>query len=93
MAYKAALVALSMIAVASPVTASQPEPAVPGADEGAPPGPADARYCLRVDPVIGSRIANVLCETREQWAMLEVDLDKEWAKEGVRVIGPEGQPG
>ena len=86
MAYKAALVALSMIAVASPVTASQPEPAMPTAGEAAPPAPADARYCLRVDPVIGSRIANILCETREQWAMLEVDLDREWAKEGVRVI-------
>ncbi|HLO21754.1 MAG TPA: hypothetical protein VK192_14860 [Sphingomicrobium sp.] len=90
MAYKEALAALSMIAIASPVAASQPEPAMPAANESAPPGPADARYCLRVDPVIGSRIATVLCETREQWAMLEVDLDQEWAKEGVRVIPPQG---
>jgi len=28
----------------------------------------------------------VLCLTRQEWVDLEVDLDKEWAKEGVRVI-------
>ncbi|MFL6737154.1 MAG: hypothetical protein ACJ8F4_08885 [Sphingomonas sp.] len=89
MAYKAALFALGMIAAASPLAASQPQPVIP-AGEGAPPAPADARYCLRIDPVIGSRIAAILCETREQWAMLEVDLDEEWAKEGVRVITPQG---
>ncbi|HVU30812.1 MAG TPA: hypothetical protein VHE36_10475 [Sphingomicrobium sp.] len=93
MAYKAALVASCLIAAASPVAASQPDQVAPGAGEGAPQAPADARYCLRVDPVIGSRISRILCETREQWSMLEVDLDREWAKEGVRVVGPEGQPG
>ncbi len=89
MAYRKALAALSMIAIASPAAASQFEPAMPSANEGAPPGPADARYCLRTDPIIGTRIAPILCETREEWAMLEVDLDKEWAKEGVRVIPPQ----
>ena len=86
MAYKHLAVALSMILGASPAAASQ-QP-VPG--EGAPPAPADARYCLRVDPLPGSKIETVLCETREQWAMMEVDVDQEWAKEGVRVISPTG---
>jgi uncharacterized protein YjhX (UPF0386 family) len=37
-------------------------------------------------PITGSRIETIRCETREEWALLEVDLDNEWAKEGVRVI-------
>ena len=81
MARKALVVALSMIA--SPVTASQPEPPL---QAGAPAAPADARYCLHVEPVTGTRVERIRCWTREQWADLGVDLDREWAKEGVRVI-------
>jgi hypothetical protein len=88
MAYKKLVFVLGMIFAASPIAASQPQPAP---DEGAPPAPPEARYCLRVDPLPGSKIETVLCETREQWAMMEVDLDQEWAKEGVKVINP-GQP-
>jgi len=85
MAYKHFAVAFSMIAAASPLPAAQPET---DWKAGAPAAPADARYCLKVEPVTGSRIETVRCETRDGWAWLEVDLDKEWAKEGVRVIGP-----
>ncbi len=54
---------------------------------GAPAAGPDARYCLRVEPVTGSRVERVRCWTREQWAGLGVDVDREWAREGVRVIG------
>jgi hypothetical protein len=83
MARKEFVLALSMIVAASPVAAAQPEP-TPWA--GAPAAAADARYCLRVAPITGSRLETVACETREGWAQLEVDVDKEWAEEGVRVI-------
>jgi len=46
----------------------------------------DARYCLRVEPNTGSRIEAIRCETRQEWAELGVDVDKEWAREGVRVV-------
>ena len=83
MARKALVAALCMIA--SPVSATQPEPPL---QAGAPAAPADARYCLRVAPITGTRIESVVCETRAEWAQLEVDVDKEWAEEGVRVIPP-----
>lgn len=84
MAYKQLIVALSVIAVSSPATAARPEPT---REAGAPAAPTGARYCLRIEPVTGSRIETIRCETREEWARLEVDLDKEWPKEGVKVIG------
>lgn len=84
MRHKGLCVAFGMIAAASPAIAAQPEP-MPG--EAAPAATADAKYCLRVEPITGSRIEMVRCETRQEWAMLGVDVDKEWAEEGVRVIG------
>lgn len=77
-------VALSMLAAASPLSAGQPDPA---SEAGAPEAPAGAKYCLWVEPVTGSRIESIRCETREGWTWLEIDVDKEWAREGVRVIG------
>jgi hypothetical protein len=53
---------------------------------GAPAGGPTTRYCLRVDPVTGSRIETIQCRTREDWADLDVDVDQEWAANGVRVI-------
>jgi hypothetical protein len=82
MAHKALVVALSLIAAASPLLASQPETST----TPAPAGNADTRYCLRVE-VTGSNIEPVRCWTREKWAEQGVDVDKEWAEEGVRVIG------
>jgi hypothetical protein len=54
----------------------------------APPGSADTRYCLRVDPLIGSHIETIQYKTRDEWVMLGIDVDEEWAENGVRVIGP-----
>lgn len=85
MAYRKLVVALSMIAAASPGLAGQPEPM--REEMGAPAASPGARYCLRMEPITGTRIVTIRCETREEWARLEVDLDKEWPKEGVRVIG------
>ena len=76
--------AFSLIVVAvSPVLAHEPE-----RDNmtGAPAAGPDARYCLRVEPVLGTRVERIRCWTRERWAEQGVDVDKEWAKEGVRVI-------
>ena len=83
MAGKEFVVVLGMLIAGSPVVAAQPGLA---AEAGAPAATADARYCLRVEAVTGTRLETILCETREAWAHLEVDVDKEWAKEGVRVI-------
>ena len=73
------VVALLMSAAALPL------PVNPGAP-AAPPGTPTTRYCLRVDPVIGSRIETIQCRTREDWWDLGVNVDKEWADNGVRVI-------
>jgi hypothetical protein len=83
MAYGRFVVALSMIAIAAPASAANYQPA-PAA--GAPEGSATTRYCLRVDPITGSRIETIQCRTRDEWAQLEVDVDQEWADNGVRVI-------
>jgi hypothetical protein len=37
--------------------------------------------------VTGSRIETIQCKTREDWARLDLDVDQEWAQNGVRVIG------
>ena len=77
------LAALSILAVAAPLSAAQPDPSM---EAGAPAAEPGARYCLRVEPETGSRIETVRCETRQEWAELGVDLDKEWSREGVRII-------
>ena len=82
MAHRELLFALGMIAAASPVAASRPEPTPPTAPAGGP----ETRYCLRVEPHTGTRIESVECWTREEWAAAEVDVDQEWPKEGVRII-------
>ena len=85
MACKTLIVALGLIAAASPVAAGQPDLPLAGAPAAGP----DARYCLRIEAITGTRLESVRCETREAWAELfEIDVDKEWPKEGVRVIGP-----
>ena len=73
------IVALSLIASTSQ-TAPSPAPSA------APPGTPETRYCLRVDPLIGSRVATIQCNTRDEWAALEIDVDQEWAENGVRTI-------
>jgi hypothetical protein len=80
MAHYELLAALSLIVAALPLTAANP------ATTAAPAGTANTRYCLRVDPITGSRMETIQCRTREDWAALEVDVDQEWADNGVRVI-------
>jgi hypothetical protein len=83
MGYKESLVALTIIAATSPAAATRTEQPQ---QQGAPAASADARYCLRVQAMTGSIVEKVHCETREGWADQGVDVDKEWAREGVRVI-------
>lgn len=82
MAHKELLV-LGLLAATWPVAASRPDPVPPTAPVGGP----ETRYCLRVEPQTGSRIESIECWTRDEWAAADVDVDKEWPKEGVRVIG------
>ena len=53
---------------------------------GAPAAGPEARYCLRVAPLTGTLVERVRCWTREQWVEQGVDVDKEWAREGVTII-------
>ena len=77
MAHEKLLVAFGLLAAASPVSASL---------QGAPPAPPEARYCMRIEPITGSRLEKVVCWTRAEWAANEVDVDAEWAEEGVAVV-------
>jgi len=73
------MVALSMVAIQPLSTASYPTIA-------APPGTPDTEYCLRVEPITGTRIGGIKCLTREEWAEGDVDVDEAWARDGVKVI-------
>jgi hypothetical protein len=84
MAKKEWLLALSMIAVASPLSASQPDLQRPTM---APAGTPLTKYCMRIEAVTGTRLETVKCWTREEWAEQGVDVDKDWPKEGVAVLG------
>lgn len=77
------IVALGMIALAAPVSATIQDPAA----EGAPAGTPDTKYCMHIEAVTGSRIEKLKCWTRDEWAEQGVDLDTDWPKEGVRTIG------
>jgi hypothetical protein len=79
MALKTIVAALTMVVAAS-ATATRPEP-----NEPAPTGTETTRYCMKIE-ITGSRVEKVRCWTRAEWAEQEVDVDKEWAREGVRVI-------
>ena len=76
----APLLALAMTVAVAQVASTPPPTTV------APPGGPETRYCLRVDPLIGSRIETIQCKTRGEWAALGLDVDQEWAENGVRVI-------
>ncbi|MDG5746702.1 hypothetical protein P8Q88_00775 [Qipengyuania sp. XHP0207] len=74
------IAALAVLAAAAPVAADNHAEA-----NAAPPGDADTRYCMRVEPVTGSLVERIMCMTRKQWAQQGVDLDEDWPREGVRV--------
>ena len=84
MANKEWLVALTLIA--SPVSAAVQDrpPPVPAV---APPGTPQTKYCMHIEAITGSRLEELKCWTREEWAEQGVDVDQDWPKEGVRTIG------
>lgn len=82
MALKTVLIAAAALA-AAPAWGSQD----PMAPEGAPPAADNALYCLKMEPVTGTRIGSIMCWTREEWADNDVDIDEVWAEDGVRVVG------
>lgn len=81
MAHRALILAFVMIAAAAPASAMQDEPASPVAPVAGP----DAKYCLRLE-LTGNIVEPVRCWTRGKWADEGVDVDKEWAANGVRVL-------
>lgn len=83
MANTASIIALSLAAAASPLAGASARPN----GTVAPPGGPQTLYCLRVAPVTGSMVETTHCWTRDHWAQQGVQVDKEWAKNGVKVIG------
>ena len=80
MAHKAWLLAFGLMAAApAAATPDEMSPAI------APTAGPDARYCLRIE-LTGNIVEPVRCWTREKWADEGVDVDKEWAENGVRVL-------
>lgn len=55
--------------------------------EMAPSGGEDTRYCMKIEPVTGTLVGRTVCWTRQQWADQGVDVDRDWAENGVRTIG------
>ncbi|MCF2515093.1 hypothetical protein LVY65_08465 [Sphingomonas sp. G124] len=89
MAQKLSAIALGFIIAASPLSATTPKPIPETLPATETPG---TQYCLRVGPYTGSRLEAVQCWTRQEWAdqcddwdTQCVDVDKEWAKNGVRI--------
>ena len=83
MAHERLIVALGTLLAAAPLSAASLEPPV---TTPAPAGGPGTLYCLRVE-VTGSLVEPVQCWTREEWAEQDVDVDKEWAENGVRTVG------
>ena len=87
MAWKQILLASILIAGVVPAAASQTDPNDDGVTARAPDAPEGALYCLKMEPITGTRIGSVLCWTRQEWSDNDIDLDKAWAEDGVEVIG------
>lgn len=86
MAHKHLALAIGMMAAAPVFAAGGQHDPVP-AGYGAPAGTPDTLYCMRIEAPTGTRLEEVKCWTRQQWAERDVDVDADWAKEGVRTIG------
>ena len=83
MAQKIMVAAFGLIAAASASGAASIGPAMPSPADG-----PDTQYCLRIEAVTGTRLETVRCWTRAEWVEQGVDVDEEWAREGVRVVEP-----
>jgi hypothetical protein len=73
--------ALCAIAAASPGAASVVPQDAPTENDG-----PDVLYCMHIEAITGSRLERIVCWTRAEWAQNEVDLDRDWPKEGVSII-------
>jgi hypothetical protein len=82
MAHQQLIIALSALIAAQSAT----NPYAPR-NAPAPAGTPETLYCLRVGPLPGNVAETVECWTRAEWADQGVDVDKEWAKNGVRTLG------
>jgi hypothetical protein len=85
MANKEWLLALTLIASPASAAGEHPAQTVPAAV--APAGTPQTKYCMYIEAITGSRLEEVKCWTREEWAERGVDVDQDWPKEGVRTIG------
>ena len=81
MKLQALLAALGLLGALPAATHARPAP-----EPINPAESADARFCMRVGPWTGINIERTRCWTRQQWADQGVDLEKEWLKEGVRIL-------
>ena len=84
MAHKAVVLYVGLLVAATPVSASVQDLAQMS---GAPEGTTETKYCMHIEAITGSRIEEVKCWTRAEWAERGVDVDQDWAREGVRTIG------
>ena len=84
MAHKAVVLYVGLLVAATPVSASVQDLAQMS---GAPEGTTETKYCMHIEAITGSRIEEVKCWTRAEWAERGVDVDQDWAKAGVRTIG------
>jgi hypothetical protein len=80
MALKQLAIALCVLATASPASAIVPR------DNPAETDGPNVLYCMHIEAVTGSRLERVVCWTRAEWALNEVDLDRDWPREGVSIL-------
>jgi hypothetical protein len=85
MAHKEWLLALALIA--SPALAAGQDRIESLPASVAPTGTPQTKYCMHIEAITGSRLEELKCWTREEWAEQGVDVDKDWPREGVRTIG------
>ena len=90
MAHKGWIFALGAMVIASPVSAQPDSGPIEVNDRAvpttpAPPGTPFTKYCMRVE-LTGHAMEPVRCWTRAEWAEQGIDVDREWAREGVRII-------
>ena len=86
MARRRLVLALGLIAATAPLPAASRMAPMSGTMP-APAGTAETLYCMRIEAATGSRIEPVRCWTREEWILQGVDVDRDWAEEGVRTVG------
>lgn len=83
MAFRALAIAFGLAVAATPVSATIQDNQLLTAPAGTP----ETLYCMHIEAITGSRLEKTKCWTRQEWAEQGVDVDRDWAKEGVRTIG------